>query len=152
MILHFICTGNIYRSRMAEAYCISKGVPGLSVLSSGTQTALNGLVSIAPYAEETLRGHGLECFASACWRQTTAALVRHSDILVFMESEHYHYCIDWVDSSMQTVEIWNIPDIGSGVGPAQIGTVAERTFAVIVHQTDLLLASIASPHYQATAF
>jgi len=26
MIIHFVCTGNIYRSRLAEAYCKSKGV------------------------------------------------------------------------------------------------------------------------------
>lgn len=47
MVIHFICTGNIYRSRMAEASCVSRGVPGVSVLSSGTQTVLNGGVSIA---------------------------------------------------------------------------------------------------------
>jgi protein-tyrosine-phosphatase len=143
MIIHFICTGNIYRSRMAEAYCVSKGIPGLSVLSSGIRTALNGLVPIAPYAADTLRGHGLERFVSASWQQTTAALVRKSDILVFMEDEHYRFCLDWIDSSTQTVQIWNIPDIGSGVGLAQIRTVAERTFAIIKQQTDLLLAELA---------
>jgi len=139
MILHFICTGNIYRSRMAEAYCVSKGVPGLSVLSSGIQTALNGLLPIAPYASETLRGHGLERFASASWQQTTAALVRKSDILVFMEDEHYRFCLDWIDSKTQMVQTWDVPDIGSGVGPAQIRTAAERTFAIIKQRTDSLL-------------
>ena len=40
MTIHFICTGNIYRSRLAEAYCASKRVAGLCVLSSGIGTKL----------------------------------------------------------------------------------------------------------------
>jgi hypothetical protein len=60
-----------------------------------------------------------------------------------MEDEHYRFCLDWVDSSTQTVQIWDIPDIGSGVGLAQIRTAAERTFAIIKQQTDLLVARLA---------
>jgi protein-tyrosine-phosphatase len=35
MRVHFVCTGNLYRSRMAEAYLRSKAIPGLEVTSSG---------------------------------------------------------------------------------------------------------------------
>jgi protein-tyrosine-phosphatase len=143
MIIHFICTGNIYRSRLAEAYCASKGVPGLDVVSSGIKTALNGLVPIALYATNVLRAYGLERFAAPSWQQTTAALVRASDVLVFMEREHYQYCKDWVDSSRQRFEIWDIPDVGSEVGAAQIMTKVERTFATIRRQTDSLLTKLA---------
>ena len=143
MIIHFICTGNIYRSRLAEAYCKSKGVSGLDVMSSGIQTILNGGVSIARYAADVLRAYGLERFAAPSWQQTTAALVRASDVLVFMEREHYHFCKDWVDSSRQRFEIWDIPDVGSEVGAAEIMTKVERTFATIRRQTDSLLAKFA---------
>jgi protein-tyrosine-phosphatase len=50
MTIHFICTGNIYRSRLAETYCASKGVPGLFVSSSGIGTKLNRGIPIASYA------------------------------------------------------------------------------------------------------
>ena len=143
MIIHFICTGNIYRSRLAEAYCKSKGVSGLDVMSSGIQTILNGGVSIARYAADVLRAYGLERFAAPSWQQTTAALVRASDVLVFMEREHHHFCKDWVDSSRQRFEIWDIPDVGSEVGAAEIMTKVERTFATIRRQTDSLLAKFA---------
>jgi protein-tyrosine-phosphatase len=83
MTIHFICTGNIYRSRLAEAYCASKGVSGLCVLSSGIGTKLNRALAIAPYAARVLRERGLEHFAAPSWQQTTAALVRASDVLVF---------------------------------------------------------------------
>jgi protein-tyrosine-phosphatase len=142
MITHFICTGNIYRSRVAEAYCRSKGVSGLDVMSSGIQTTLNGGLPIASYAAGALRAYGLERFAAPSWQQTTAALVRASDVLVFMEREHYQYCKDWVDSSRQKFEIWDIPDVGSEVGATEIMTKVERTFATIRRQTDSLLTRL----------
>jgi protein-tyrosine-phosphatase len=143
MTIHFICTGNIYRSRLAEAYCKSKGVSGLDVVSSGIQTILNGGLPIASYAADVLRAYGLERFAAPSWQQTTAALVQASDILVFMEREHYHFCKDWVDSSRQRFEIWDIPDVGSRVSVAGIMTEVERTFAAIRRQTDSLLVRLA---------
>ena len=141
MTIHFICTGNIYRSRLAEAYCVSKGIPGLRVLSSGIATALNRVVPIAPYAERVLSKRGLERFAAPTWQQTTAALVRASDALVFMEREHHRFCKDWIDPTRQTVEIWDIPDVGY-VDPAQIMTKAEQTFETISQRTDMLLTAL----------
>ena len=143
MTIHFICTGNIYRSRLAEAYCKSKGVSGLDVMSSGIQTTLNGGIPIASYAADVLRAYGLERFAAPSWQQTTAALGRASDVLVFMEREHYHFCKDWVDSSRQKFEIWDIPDVGSRVSAGEIRKEVERTFAVIREQTDSLLIKLA---------
>jgi hypothetical protein len=32
LTIHFICTGNMYRSRLAEAYCASRHVPGVQPL------------------------------------------------------------------------------------------------------------------------
>jgi protein-tyrosine-phosphatase len=144
MTIRFICTGNIYRSRLAEAYCASKNIPGLSVSSSGIQTTLNGGIPIASYAADVLKAYGLERCAAPSWQQTTAALVRASDVLVFMEREHYHFCKDWVDSSRQKFEIWDIPDVGSRVSAAEIMTEVERTFAVIRQQTDSLLTRLGS--------
>jgi len=116
----------------------TKGVQGLDVLSSGIETTLNHGVPIAPYAADVLRAHGLERFAAPSWQQTTMALVRASDVLVFMEPEHYHFCKDWV-SSRQRFNIWDIPDLGSRVGTAEIRTEVERTFEIIRQQTDMLL-------------
>src|SRR5260370_26269161 len=79
---------NIYRSRLAEAYCASKGVPGLGVLSSGIGTNLNRGIPIASYAARVLRERGLERFAAPSWRQTTAALGRSSHVLPFIERYH----------------------------------------------------------------
>jgi protein-tyrosine-phosphatase len=141
MTIHFICTGNIYRSRLAEAYCASKGVPGLRVSSSGIGTSLHRGIPIAPYAARVLSQHGLERFAAPSWQQTTAGLVRASDILVFMEREHYRFCKDWIDPIRQRVEIWNIPDVGP-VDAARIITKVEQTFEMIGQRTDALLTAL----------
>lgn len=142
MTIHFICTGNMYRSRLAEAYCVSKDVPGLGVSSSGINAALNGPVPIAAHAADVLHAYGLERFSAPSWQQTTMALVRASDVLVFMEKEHYQFCKDWVDSNRQTVEIWDIPDVGPNLGPAEIITKVERTFVAIQQRTDRLLTEL----------
>ena len=145
MIIHFICTGNIYRSRLAEAYWKSKGVSGLDVVSSGIKTTLNGGLPIASYAADILRAYGLERFAAPSWQQTTAALVQASDVLVFMEREHHHFCMNWVDARRQKFEIWDIADVGSDVALADLMTKVERTYATTRRQTDSLLVKLASP-------
>jgi protein-tyrosine-phosphatase len=141
MTIHFICTGNIYRSRLAEAYCASKGLPGLRVASSGIGTALNGGVPIAPYAARVLNERGLECFAAPSWQQTTATLVQTSDVLVFMEREHQRFCEDWIEPIRQRVEVWDIQDVGP-VDAAEIMNKVERTFEMIRQRTEMLLTAL----------
>jgi protein-tyrosine-phosphatase len=141
MTIHFICTGNIYRSRLAEAYCASKGVPGLRVLSSGIATGLNQGIPIASYAERVLHQHHLQRFATRSWRQTTAELIQASDVVVFMEREQYHFCMAWLDLGRQAIEIWDIPDV-SQVSPAERQQEAEQTFRLIRRRTDTMLAAL----------
>jgi protein-tyrosine-phosphatase len=94
MRIHFICTGNIYRSRLAEAYCTFRCPTGTHVFSSGIGAGKNGDAAISPYAADVLNQFDLGSFASAKWQRTTEDLVRASDVLVFMESEHRRFCED----------------------------------------------------------
>jgi len=141
MTVHFVCTGNIYRSRLAEAYCASRCRPALSVFSSGIGAGLNNGVRITPYASRLLKERGLESFAAVSRQQTTAGLVHASDVLIFMEQEHFRFCEDWIDSGRQTVEIWNIADIRQK-DAAAISIEVEQTFAAIQQRTDCLLTSL----------
>jgi protein-tyrosine-phosphatase len=102
---------------------------------------LNRGIPIASYAARVLRERGIEHFAAPSWQQTTAALVRASDILVFMEREHYNFCTEWLDPVGQTVEIWDIPDVGQ-VDEARIMTKVEQTFEMIRQRTDTLLTTL----------
>ena len=115
MTIHFICTGNIYRSRLAEAYCNSRCVPGI---------------------------HGLNGYAVARWQRTSAELVRASDVLVFMESEHRLFCEEWIEGMRQRVEVWGIEDVGA-VDATEIANKVERTFETIRQRIDTLLTVLA---------
>jgi protein-tyrosine-phosphatase len=141
MRIHFICTGNIYRSRLAEAYSNSKCGSGINVFSSGIGAGLNGSLPISPYAADILARFALTSYAAPHWQRTTEALVRASDVLVFMETEHRQYCENWIEPARQAVEVWGIEDVGP-IPAWEIAPKVERTFAIIRQRTEALLANL----------
>jgi protein-tyrosine-phosphatase len=143
MRIHFVCTGNIYRSRLAEAYCNSRDVPGIQVFSSGIRAGLEEDVPISPYAADVLTRYGLYRYAAARWQRTSAELVRASDVLVFMESEHHRFCEKWIEAMRQRIEVWEIEDVGP-IDAVEIPNKVERTFGMIRQRIDTLLTVLAS--------
>jgi len=141
MRIHFICTGNIYRSRLAEAYCNSRCVPGIQAFSSGIAAGLEQDIPISPYAADILARLGLDSYAAAHWQRTTAELVQASDVLVFMEDEHHHFCEEWIEAARQRIFVWGIEDVGP-IAPAEIANKVERTFALIRNRTDSHLSDL----------
>lgn len=139
--IHFVCTGNIYRSRLAEAYCASKRIPGVKVFSSGIAAGRDGNALISPYAADVLARYDLSRFASVRWRPTTASLVQACDVLVFMESEHHRFCGSWVEPARQRIKVWEIEDIGP-LEVAKISAKVEQTFQLIRERVDLLLREL----------
>jgi protein-tyrosine-phosphatase len=139
--IHFICTGNIYRSRLAEAYCVSRCAGGARVFSSGIAAGANGSEPISRWAADLLTKYELLPFAAASWQKTTDSLVKASDMLVFMEEEHRSFCEKWIEPSRQRVEVWAIEDIGP-IAVEAIPEKAERTFALIRQRTDALLSDL----------
>ena len=139
--IQFVCTGNVYRSRLAEAYCASKCVPGVRVISSGIGAGLNGDAPISPYAAAVLAEYGLDRHAAARWQPTTSALVQASDVLVFMEDEHRRFCEKWLDPTRQSIAVWKIEDVGP-MDVAEIPNEVQRTFRIIRQRTDELLTAL----------
>lgn len=139
--IHFVCTGNVYRSRLAEAWCASRQVPGIEVSSSGIAAGRQSLAPISPWAAEALAHHGLESFAAKHWQKTSPSLVQGSDVLVFMESEHHHFCREWIEPGRQRVEVWEIEDIGP-MPVEEIPGKVEGTFALIRERVNGLIESM----------
>jgi len=150
MRIHFVCTGNLYRSRLAEAYCNSRGVPGIEVFSSGVRAGLEEDVLISPYAADVLTRYGLNRYAAARWQRTSAELVQASDVLVFMESEHHRFCERWIEAMRQRIEVWEIEDVGP-VDAVEIPNKVERTFGIIRQRIDTLLAVLCPSDVRATS-
>jgi protein-tyrosine-phosphatase len=145
MRIHFICTGNIYRSRLAEAYCASCCGPGIHVFSSGVAAGSNGDFPISPYAADILTQYALTSYAAPRWQRTTAALVHASDVLVFMEPEHRIFCQDWIEPERQRMQVWDVEDVGP-IPASEIAPKVDRTFAIIRKRTDALLATLGLRH------
>jgi protein-tyrosine-phosphatase len=97
-----------------------------------------------------LAKHGLDSYAAAHWQRTSAELVRASDVLVFMESEHRRFCENWIEPARQRVEVWDIEDVGP-VDAAEIANKVERTFGIIRQRIETLLTTLGLSDLTATS-
>ena len=110
MSIHFVCTGNIYRSRIAEAYLRSKKIPGLLVSSSGTQAFVQHRGSITWYAQRLLFRHNLIPHMSNEGKETTNKYLLEADIVIFFCKSNYEYCRSRFHNPKK-YEIWEVPDL-----------------------------------------
>jgi protein-tyrosine-phosphatase len=110
MHIHFVCHGNIYRSRLAETYLRSKQRPAIVVSSSGIDaTVCDGPVSWI--ALRILQQRDLVPFLSPQPTQTTIELLQHADLVVFMEEVHATFAREHLGYTGKTFLIWYIPDL-----------------------------------------
>jgi protein-tyrosine-phosphatase len=141
MKLHFVCSGNSFRSRLAEAYLNSKKIPALEVSSSGIQAKRNLNGPIAWYAMRIIKYNDLVNFMSDFWRQTTGEMIRKSDTVIFMEKMHYDFCRNFLAPG-QKYEIWDIEDVDNIKIEKESDNIkqSEEIFAKIKESVDSLSA------------
>lgn len=111
MLIHFICNGNTYRSRLAEAYLRSKKVSGIEVTSSGVEAERNINGPITWEADRIIKRNNLVPFMSKSWTQTTKELLDKSDRIIFFSQHALDYCQDTLGFNKHNYEIWNIKNI-----------------------------------------
>ncbi len=111
--VHFVCTGNAYRSRLAEAYLKSKKFPDIEVSSSGVEERKHRLRNgpITWYAGRLLKRHNLIPHAKFMSTQTTRKLLDRADIVIFMTDIQHHIAKSKFKFNKGVFEIWNIGDI-----------------------------------------
>lgn len=112
MHIHFVCRGNIYRSRLAEAYAASLTQNNKEILvsSSGVQAklALNG--DINPYTQKLLQAEGNDTFMKPSWTQTTQKHIDSADAVVFMSDTVCRDAKKFLDIPKEKAIVWQIPD------------------------------------------
>jgi len=111
MIVHFVCSGNSFRSRLAEAYLKSLDIPGIEVMSSGANTQLDSYRFITPYAALLLKKYGLEKYASKDKIQLTQARLDAGDITVCVNRDVYHECLEHGLKMPLRTYVWDIQDV-----------------------------------------
>ncbi len=111
--IHIICSGNAYRSRLAETYLISKKIPYIVISSSGLEADENrsGNGPICWYALRALAKYNLlQHLPKTDSTQTQKTHLINADIIIFMRDVHYQKAKERFNFG-GNYEIWDIPDI-----------------------------------------
>lgn len=145
MIIHFVCTGNTYRSRLAQTYCNARQISGITAISSGITAEKNENGAVAWCAQRIIKNNNLIPFEKPIWQQTTKALLEEGDLTIFLTASHYVYCKKHF-SFNKKYEVWDIADL-DGFTPGMISVAddiakikaTENTFSIIKIQVDGLL-------------
>jgi len=113
MHLHFVCTGNVYRSRFAETYIKSKKLPNIIVSSSGTQADKYSQI-IGPVAWESMRfikNNNLVPFLKPIQDKTTSFILSEADKVIFFSKANFDYVKINLGYDKENYEIWEIADV-----------------------------------------
>ena len=143
--IHFICTGNVYRSRLAEAYFNSLKIPNLKAFSSGIEADHSTDGPIEWYAMKLLRNTKLVPFMSFDCQKTSRDLLKVGDFTVFMEQKHLDFCKEKLEFVPEFYKILDIQDIHTaGLTDAQIIEITQKTFVKIISQVDAFVKKLKS--------
>lgn len=141
--------GNTYRSRLAEAYLNSLGLPGVSVISSGVAASRNENGPLSWYAAQLLHKYGLK--TKPGWTQLTQDLLDKSDIVICVNRAVYRLCREQYQLPERVI-VWDVPDVYDLVGDKDPThsppEVTERTFRLIRHHVDELTFWLRRPRHK----
>lgn len=146
--IHFVCTGNLYRSRLAEAYLKSKQLSNIEVSSSGINAELNKHGPISWLSARLAKHHNLVPHLKPLWTQTTSEILAHPDVVIFMTDKQLEHARQSFNYKKTTYEVWHIGDLDdAGFHEGFIDNEydlkriehSEKTFAQIQEKVDNLI-------------
>jgi len=148
--VHVACVGNLFRSRLAEAYLKSKQLPNIKVSSSGSEATIQHKGPIYWGTLRLLQRNDLLPFMSMMWKQTTEDDLKDVDMVIFMEKANFEFCQQWI-SPKTKYEIWNIPDFNDKYldnkpfdqkKEIEYMIMSEDIFAEIIEKVDQLILTL----------
>lgn len=141
--VHFICRGNTFRSRLAEAYTKSLKLPGYTITSSGVEADADKHIVISSYAKEIARQNHLSGFVAKTKHQTTQKILDAQDVLVFVSKDVYDEAIALYRIDARQAIVWDIPDLNDFLAQHPRAKHAEENFLKITSRiADKLFDSI----------
>jgi 8-oxo-dGTP pyrophosphatase MutT (NUDIX family)/protein-tyrosine-phosphatase len=110
--IHFVCRGNLYRSRLAAAYASTLLDGRFVVTSSGIEADLNTATkTAATYTQATAKKHRLAHEIKKHKTQTTDQLLQDADVVVFMNKDVYDQALRDYDFDPRKALAWHVADI-----------------------------------------
>jgi protein-tyrosine-phosphatase len=151
MHIHFVCTGNVYRSRLAESYLKSKHIAAITASSSGTAAAKhyanNGPISWL--AMRLIQKNHLTPFLKPMAETTTREMLAQADLIIFMNAPNYDYAKNHLGYGKKNYQVWRVLDFGEFPDAETILAderkqldVSERTFEQIKQAVDNLVEEL----------
>lgn len=143
-LIHFVCKGNTYRSRLAEAYFNSVDTPNLECISSGVEAHAIEDPPIEWYSMKIIQNNNLVLGMSRDSKKTSKEMIENADFTVFMEKEIYEFCKNMLGFNSDLYQIWNIEDLHTrDKSVEEIITISESAFKNISEKVDSLVKDLA---------
>lgn len=148
MLIHFVCQGNTYRSRLADAYCNHKYSPEITATSSGLIASVNENGPISWITALLLRQQNMqESLSSESWKQTTQSMLDSADMIVFMDfavKEGAEKNFEFTESKIKVLNIHDIVNghIDSDEGILNIIHEGMKTFENIRNNVDEIYSEV----------
>jgi Protein-tyrosine-phosphatase len=112
--LHFVCNGNVFRSRLAAAYAASYQLEDIEITTSGLLTYKYDDQEdsyVSPWALDIAKRDGIESFLVRGKRtKTSTELLEDQDIIVFMNDDVFDNAKVQYEFNEQKAIIWHIKD------------------------------------------
>jgi len=109
--IHFVCSNNTFRGRLAEAYAKSLKLPGYSFSSSGVNSGVETHSLLSPYARDLARRYRFTAWLSKHKTQTTTELLKSQDIIIFLDKAVYDDVLRNIKFDARKSAIWNVHDL-----------------------------------------
>jgi protein-tyrosine-phosphatase len=111
MLVHFICRGNTFRSRLAEAYLNSLKLSKIKAISSGTVAKLHSESNKNNFniTQDVLTEHGIEKYNKDSWDQLTTERLRQGDVVIFLNVGVKEECEELFGLPDEYI-VWGIKD------------------------------------------
>jgi isopentenyl-diphosphate delta-isomerase len=150
MIVMFVCAGNTYRGRLAEAYLKSLAIPGVVVESAGVSVddKINGRIN--DYTKQLQVEFGLEPYSKLTWDSLKQSRLNRADIVICMNRSVYQSAEAAGFKLPLRTFIWSITDVSNLVAQgttvdAKIPHVARQTYLRIIEQVNDLTTYLRRP-------
>lgn len=110
-VVHFVCRGNIFRSRLAAAYFHTLVDKQFSVTSSGINAAQNDIKTISPQATIAAGTHHLHHGILGKSKQTTDETLANADVIIFMNKDVYEDAVHHYNFDVRKCQVWDVHDV-----------------------------------------
>jgi protein-tyrosine-phosphatase/ADP-ribose pyrophosphatase YjhB (NUDIX family) len=139
-VIHFVCRGNTYRSRLAAAYMDTLLDNRFVVNSSGIDAQRSPIKTSEPYTKATAKFHNLSHGVADLKTQTTDDLLATADVVIFMNKDVYEEARKRFAFDERKVQVWRVADMKDHVKHVSLAMHTQQ--ALIVFAPGMLEISL----------